>query len=61
MIFVPTFLQYVGSTQKDVWALNPEETRKVLQGIWNVVYKGGAWKKVKHLVENGDTVQTVVR
>ena len=26
-----------------------------------MVYKGGAQKKVKHLVENGDAVQTVVR
>lgn len=61
MIFVPTFLRYVGSTQKDVWALNLMETRKVLQGIWNVVYKGSARKKIKHLVKKGGAVQTVVR
>jgi len=33
----------------------------VLQGIWNVVYKGSAQKKIKHIIKKGGTIQTVVR
>lgn len=61
--FVPTFLQYVGCTQKDVWTLKSQETITALQGIWNEVYKGNIQhyqKKIKHLVEPGGAVHCVV-
>ena len=62
--FLPTFFRYVGSTSKDIWALNLQDTITALQAIWNEVYKGSAQdrqSKIKHLVELGGVVHNVVR
>jgi hypothetical protein len=62
-IFIPTFLQYVGSTNRDVWALNQHNIIQALQAIWNEVYKGCNWdsrRKIRHVVEVGRAVHEVV-
>jgi len=60
--FLPTFLQYVGGSNKDVWTLTLQDTLASLQEIWNVVYKGSpdGQKKIKHLVQRYDAVHDVV-
>ena len=63
-IFIPTFLRYIGSTNKDPWTLDVQDTISTLQKIWNEVYKGSTQDrrmKVKHLVEKYDAVYNVVR
>jgi len=62
-IFIPTFLRYIGSTNKDPWMLDVQDTISTLQKIWNEVYKGSTQDhrmKVKHLVEKYNAVYNVV-
>ena len=44
---------------KDVWVLKPYEAVKVLQAIWNVIYKGSSKEgreKIVHIVKVGDSM-----
>jgi len=62
--FVPTFLQYLGATNDDVWTLKLHDTITALQAIWNEIYKGSAQdgrEKIKHRVEKHCAVYDVVR
>ena len=62
-VFVPTFLEYVGGMNKDVWTFNQCNTIQALQAVWNKVYKGCAndsRKRIKHLIEASGAVYNVV-
>ncbi|KAH8994190.1 hypothetical protein EDB92DRAFT_1944016 [Lactarius akahatsu] len=61
-VFIPTFLRYLGSMEKDIWAFKRHNTVHMLQAIWNTVYAGSTDRgtpRVKHMVEIGGAVHEV--
>jgi hypothetical protein len=61
--FRQTYLKYLGGLNEEIWGLSDRETVRVLQTIWNEVYKGNERARVPRLsyvVKRGDAVfQTV--
>jgi hypothetical protein len=61
--FKQTFLKYLGGLNENIWGLEDCEAIRVLQTIWNEVYKGDKEtqeKKLVYVVKKGDAVHKTV-
>jgi hypothetical protein len=64
VIFRQTFIKYLGGLNDKIWGLDDRETVRVLQTIWNEVYKGNTQAgipSVSYVVRNGDAVCQIVK
>jgi hypothetical protein len=62
--FKQTFLKYLGGLNENIWGLEDREAIRVLQTIWNEVYKGDKEtqeKKLVYVVKKGDAVHKTVK